>query len=113
MSGEENKTEVFTVAEMGELAVEKDNSKRSQRRSLHVYEQYVQPCLAELLGTSLFVFVGCASVIGNEETGGVTQPALAHGLALGVLITVFGQIRYRFIYCSGFYQSLLVFTILE
>ncbi|XP_030611401.1 aquaporin-8-like [Archocentrus centrarchus] len=85
MSGEENKTEVFTV-----VAMEKDESKRSQRRC--VYEQYVQPCLAELLGTSLFVFVGCASVIGNVETGGVVQPALAHGLALGVLIAVFGPI---------------------
>lgn len=101
MSGLESKTEVFTVTEMGELKVEKDIGNRSKIRCK--YELYVQPCLAELLGTCLFVFVGCASVIGNVETGGVIQPAMAHGLALGVLITVFGQIRYRFIiYCFFF-----------
>ncbi|XP_014194508.2 aquaporin-8 [Haplochromis burtoni] len=90
MSGLESKTEVFTVTEMGEPKVEKDIGNRSKIRCK--YELYVQPCLAELLGTCLFVFVGCASVIGNVETGGVIQPAVAHGLALGVLITVFGQI---------------------
>lgn len=77
---------------MGEPKVEKDIGNRSKIRCK--YELYVQPCLAELLGTCLFVFVGCASVIGNVETG-VIQPAVGHGLALGVLITVFGQIRYR------------------
>lgn len=85
----ENKTEVFTVAEMGEQAVGRDNT--NQKRC--IFEQYVQPCLAEMFGTSLFVFVGCASVIGNVGTSGVTQPAVAHGLALGVMIMVFGQIR--------------------
>lgn len=89
MSGEETKTEVFTVSEMVEPAVEKDSTNKKRC----IFEHYVQPCLAELFGTSLFVFVGCASVIGNVGTGGVIQPAVAHGLALGVLITLFGQIR--------------------
>ncbi|GAA6219920.1 aquaporin-8 [Lates japonicus] len=88
--GSEVKTEIFTVAEMGEQAAEKGSSNTHKRRC--IYEQHVQPCLAELFGTSLFVFVGCASVIGNVGTGGVLQPAMAHGLALGVLIMVFGQI---------------------
>ncbi|XP_035515698.1 aquaporin-8a.1 [Morone saxatilis] len=78
MSGEETKTEIFTVTDMGEP------TKRS------IFEQYVQPCLAELFGTCLFVFVGCASVIGNVD--GNLQPAVAHGLALGVAIMMFGQI---------------------
>ncbi|XP_070707516.1 aquaporin-8a.1 [Pempheris klunzingeri] len=90
MSGEETKTDVFTISEMGEQAAEKNTSQTNKKRCL--FEQFVQPCLAELFGTSLFVFVGCASVIGNQGTGGVTQPAVAHGLALGVLIMVFGQI---------------------
>lgn len=90
MSEAEHKAEVFAVAEMGEQ-VEERNTVGSQRR--RVFERYVQPCLAELVGTSLFVFVGCASVIGNAGVSGVTQPALAHGLALGVMITMFGQIR--------------------
>ncbi|XP_073415383.1 aquaporin-8 [Dendrobates tinctorius] len=58
----------------------------------HWYEEYVQPCLAELLGTSLFVFVGCLSVIENSTSTGNLQPALAHGLALGLTIAILGGI---------------------
>ncbi|XP_070782952.1 aquaporin-8a.1 [Enoplosus armatus] len=86
----ETKTEVFTIAEVVEPAAERGISSTNKKRC--IFEQYVQPCLAELFGTSLFVFVGCASVIGNVGAGGVIQPAVAHGLALGVLIMVFGQI---------------------
>ncbi|KAG7506445.1 aquaporin-8-like [Solea senegalensis] len=85
MSGaESNKTlEVLSVSE--------DEEQVMQSRGL-VFQRYVQPCVAELLGTCLFVFVGCASVVGDTGTAGVLQPAVAHGLALGTLITVFGQI---------------------
>ncbi|XP_075687556.1 aquaporin-8 [Rhinoderma darwinii] len=58
----------------------------------HWYEVYVQPCLAELLGTTLFVFAGCLSVIQNSPSTGSLQPALAHGLALGLTIAVLGGI---------------------
>ncbi|NXS12898.1 AQP8 protein, partial [Neodrepanis coruscans] len=56
------------------------------------YERRVQPCVAELLGSALFVFVGCLS--GLEDSGGVgqLQSALAHGLALAVTIAVLGDI---------------------
>uniref|UniRef100_A0A674DR63 Aquaporin 8a, tandem duplicate 1 n=1 Tax=Salmo trutta TaxID=8032 RepID=A0A674DR63_SALTR len=56
------------------------------------FECYIQPCLAELLGSSLFIFVGCLSVIENTEGTGRLQPALAHGLALGIVIAVLGEI---------------------
>ncbi|XP_053714251.1 aquaporin-8a.1 [Synchiropus splendidus] len=79
MSASDSKAEVLTIAEAGE----------SVRKTSSVFQQYVQPCLAELFGTSLFVFVGCSSVIGSDA---VTPPALAHGLALVVLITVFGPV---------------------
>ncbi|KAM9425884.1 aquaporin-8-like [Pholidichthys leucotaenia] len=88
MPGEENKTEVFTLDEVGGVAAEA----RSSVTKWCKYEQYVQPVLAELLGTSLFVFVGCGSVIGNLEHSSVAQPAVAHGLGLAILIMVFGQI---------------------
>ncbi|NXH21937.1 AQP8 protein, partial [Bucco capensis] len=58
----------------------------------HWYEQYVQPCLAELLGTMYFVFVGCLSVIENPESTGLLQPALVHGLAAGLLVAALGEI---------------------
>lgn len=85
MSGEETKSEVFTITE--EVEVTKTSKKRC------IFEKYVQPCLAEMFGTGLFVFVGCASVVGKAGSGGVVQAAVAHGLALGVLIMVFAQIR--------------------
>ncbi|XP_074775813.1 aquaporin-8 [Athene noctua] len=58
----------------------------------HWYERYVQPCVAELLGSTLFIFIGCLSVV--EDTGGTgrLQPALTHGLALGLTVAVLGDI---------------------
>lgn len=86
MSEAESKAEVFAVAEMGQQVDERHAGRL-------IFERYVQPCLGELLGTSLFVFVGCASVVGNAGMSGVTQPALAHGLSLGVMIVMFGHVR--------------------
>ncbi|NWY67572.1 AQP8 protein, partial [Erithacus rubecula] len=58
----------------------------------HWYEQHVQPCLAELLGTALFIFMGCLAVLEDSGDTGRLQPALAHGLALGVTVAVLGDI---------------------
>lgn len=88
MSEAESKAEVFSVAEMGQQVQMED-----RHTTRLFFGRYVQPCLAELLGTSLFVFVGCASIVGNAGMSGVTQPALAHGLTLGVMIEIFGQVR--------------------
>lgn len=57
------------------------------------YEHYVQPCVVELLGSALFIFIGCLSVIENSTNTGLLQPALAHGLALGLIIATLGNIR--------------------
>jgi len=57
------------------------------------YEQYIQPCVVELLGSALFIFIGCLSVIENSPNTGLLQPALAHGLALGLIIATLGNIR--------------------
>ncbi|NXG48363.1 AQP8 protein, partial [Psilopogon haemacephalus] len=54
----------------------------------HWYELYLQPCVAELLGTALFVFLGCLSVLHDSKDTGLLQPALVHGLALGPIITI-------------------------
>ncbi|XP_041257537.1 aquaporin-8 [Onychostruthus taczanowskii] len=56
------------------------------------FERHVQPCVAELLGSALFIFIGCLAVL--EEPGGTghLQPALAHGLALAVTVAVLGDI---------------------
>uniref|UniRef100_A0A8C6S604 Aquaporin 8b n=1 Tax=Neogobius melanostomus TaxID=47308 RepID=A0A8C6S604_9GOBI len=56
------------------------------------YERVFQPCLAELIGTMFFVFIGCVSVIENVPAAGRLQPALVHGLAVAVLVAVMDNI---------------------
>ncbi|NXH66433.1 AQP8 protein, partial [Hydrobates tethys] len=65
---------------------------RSKSSRPHWYERYAQPCVAELLGSTLFIFVGCLSVVEDAEGTGRLQPALAHGLALGLTIAILGDI---------------------
>lgn len=55
----------------------------------------LRPALAELVGTFLFFFIGAGSIITDSYTrGGVglVGIALAHGLALAVMVSVFGSI---------------------
>ncbi|MFT7798944.1 aquaporin-8-like [Arapaima gigas] len=93
MSGSESKTELCEMGQGGlaEAAGPGIAPGRSRRRGV-LFERYVQPCVAELLGCALFIFVGCSSVVENPATTGALQPALAHGLALGIAIAVLGQI---------------------
>ncbi|NXS03468.1 AQP8 protein, partial [Oxylabes madagascariensis] len=69
-----------------------DMEEKPQTPRVSWYERHVQPCLAELLGTALFIFVGCLAVVEDSGGTGRLQPALAHGLALGVTVTVLGDI---------------------
>src|SRR6266487_2404198 len=53
---------------------------------------YVKPLIAELVGTFAFVFIGAGSIITNVLTHGalgLLGIALAHGLALSIMVTVF------------------------
>ncbi|XP_051743755.1 aquaporin-8b [Ctenopharyngodon idella] len=61
-------------------------------REPNLFERVFQPCVAELVGTTFFVFIGCVSVIENVEDAGRLQPALAHGLAVAVLISCMAEI---------------------
>lgn len=87
MTSVESKSELFTVA-TGDGG---DNHQNTPKKSF--FEHYIQPCLAEILGSTLFMFVGCVSVMGNMGINGSIQPALAHGLALAIAIAIFGEIR--------------------
>ncbi|XP_021267425.1 aquaporin-8 [Numida meleagris] len=58
----------------------------------HWYERYVLPCLAELLGSALFVFLGCLSVVEDTNDSGRMQPALVHGLAVVPIAVALGNI---------------------
>ncbi|NXJ94688.1 AQP8 protein, partial [Corythaixoides concolor] len=72
------------------VMVEMDVEPRPPQPRWH--ERYLQPCVAELLGSALFVFFGCLSVVEDTEGMGRLQPALAHGLALVLAIAVLGHI---------------------
>ncbi|NXA52507.1 AQP8 protein, partial [Nothocercus julius] len=56
------------------------------------FERHAQPCAAELLGSALFIFIGCAAAVENAEGAGRLPPALAHGLALALNVAVLGGI---------------------
>uniref|UniRef100_A0A3P8STW1 Aquaporin 8a, tandem duplicate 2 n=1 Tax=Amphiprion percula TaxID=161767 RepID=A0A3P8STW1_AMPPE len=73
------------MAEIGSTLMASE-SKRPPVRPLNKFERIFQPCLAELLGTSFFVFIGCVSVIENVESAGRLQLALVHGLAVAVMV---------------------------
>nr|XP_015215587.1 PREDICTED: aquaporin-8 isoform X2 [Lepisosteus oculatus] len=90
MSRVESKSELFNMSAVSITEPEKEGERFCQKPNR--FERYVQPCLAELLGSALFIFVGCSSVIENVEGTGRLQPALAHGLALGIVIAVLGEI---------------------
>lgn len=85
MTSAESKSELFTVATG-------DGGDNHQPKKLPFFEHYIQPCLAEVVGSFLFMFVGCVSVMGNVGISGSIQPALAHGLALAIAIAIFGEI---------------------
>ena len=56
------------------------------------YECYVLPCLAELLGSAAFVFIGCLSVVEDSIGTGLLQPALVHGLSIVPIVVSLGNI---------------------
>jgi len=65
-----------------------DSRERSKDR-----EQYIKPIVAELVGSFAFIFIGAGSIITNTLTHGsigLLGIAFAHGLALSIMITVFG-----------------------
>jgi MIP family channel proteins len=66
-------------------------SEKQQRNK--IIGLYVRPALAEFVGTFIFVFIGAGSIITNaylHGTVGLIGIALAHGLALSIVISVFG-----------------------
>ncbi|XP_005994818.1 aquaporin-8a.1 [Latimeria chalumnae] len=68
----------------------KESSEKPNEPNL--FEKYVQPCVAEMVGVTLIVSLGCTSVIENVASAGRVQPALAHGLAVGLSVAIYGEI---------------------
>lgn len=81
--------------EMGEVktTLMSSDSTRPSASPPNKFERLYQPCLAELVGTTFFVFIGCVSVIENDNGPGRLQPALVHGLAVAVMVACMAEIR--------------------
>lgn len=78
--------------------MEKQDSSGEQQdervsKATKIFETFIQPCLAEALGTMFFVFIACVSVIENEPETGRLKPALVYGLAMAVLVALMDKIR--------------------
>ncbi|XP_057213706.1 aquaporin-8a.2 [Triplophysa rosa] len=83
----------MTTEEKVELEeVDKTLLKKTEAKPVGKYVRIFQPCVAELVGTTFFVFIGCVSVIENVEAAGRLQPALVHGLAVAVLVACMAEI---------------------
>ena len=54
--------------------------------------QSIKPSLAELIGTFTLVFIGAGAGALGDKAGGVVGVALAHGIALTVIVYAFGSI---------------------
>eukprot|EP00054_Salpingoeca_dolichothecata_P038922 m.14789 g.14789 ORF g.14789 m.14789 type:complete len:252 (+) comp9344_c0_seq2:143-898(+) len=52
----------------------------------------VQAALAELLGTALFIFVGCGAIMSNGAPPDVLLVAMTHGIAIVTLVFAMGEI---------------------
>ncbi|KAM6957202.1 aquaporin-8b [Aplochiton taeniatus] len=83
--------EKLELNELGFSLMASDSGKQPGRPA-NTFERVLQPCLAELVGTTFFVFIGCVSVIENAEAAGRLQPALVHGLAVAVLVACMAEI---------------------
>ena len=68
------------------------------------FNEYIRPCFAEFCGTTIFVFVGTMS----SQSGNVLPIALAHGLAIFLLVTVYGHIRYEQGYVTQHYLYYMI-----
>lgn len=80
------------MGEVGESLVSSE-AKPPPARPPNKFERVYQPCLAELVGTAFFVFIGCVSVIENQEATGRLQPALVHGLTVAAMVACMAEIR--------------------
>lgn len=65
------------------------NRNDSEAEPYRLYDNDVRPVLAEFVGTLLFVFVGCCSLVSGDIVGA----ALGHGLTIALLIMGLGAVR--------------------
>ncbi|MCJ8738449.1 hypothetical protein PDJAM_G00036080 [Pangasius djambal] len=78
--------------ELREMGRSPEDKLGKAAKPANTFERIIQPCIAELVGTMFFVFIGCVSVIENVGAVGHLQPALVHGLAVAVMVACMAEI---------------------
>lgn len=78
--------------ELSEMTTTFVEGNKKVARNPSQYEEFIQPCVAELIASIIFVFIGSVSVIENVESAGRLQPALVHGLTVAVLVAIFAEV---------------------
>ena len=66
------------------------NSSTNNAEEQPLFERVVRPVVAEFVGTTLFVFVGCCALV----SGDIVAAAVGHGLTIALLIMGLGEIRW-------------------
>ncbi|XP_045214725.2 aquaporin-8-like [Mercenaria mercenaria] len=69
-----------------EYLINRNNS--VSRESEGSFDRIWRPIIAEMVGVTLFVFVGCCALV----SGNITSAALGHGLTIALLIMGLGEI---------------------
>jgi MIP family channel proteins len=80
-------------ARLAGMAMQQGQEVSEPQEKSKLIEEYVTPALAEFVGTFVFVFIGAGSIITNASTHGaigLLGIALAHGLALSMVVSAFG-----------------------
>ena len=70
-----------------------------KRQSINWWAMLIKPCLAEYVGTTLFVFAGILSASSSSDRGDFVNVALGHGLALFVMVACTAAVRSVFHTC--------------
>ena len=66
---------------------------KPKRPTINWWTMLLKPCLAEYVGTTLFVYAGILSAFQAHEPGAVVNVALGHGLALFVMVAATAAVR--------------------
>ena len=80
---------------------------RRDETSIKWWAMLIRPCLAEYIGTTLFVFAGILSTFHSaNEKGAVVSVALGHGMALFVMVATTATVRLVYNQCMCRYNYL-------
>lgn len=78
---------------------------RRHETSIKWWAMLIRPCLAEYIGTTLFVFAGILSTFHSaNEKGAVVNVALGHGMALFVMVATTATVRLVYNQCMCRYN---------